>query len=265
MSAAQAELPLEHSMVVYRHPQASRELMLAGVVVAYAFSRARRRSIGFSVGADGLSVRAPQWVPVAEVDAALRSKADWIVRKLQQSQERSELLQQSQVRWENGARIPYLGQELVLALTTGEPGSLRSAELLTGDDGVRRLVMAMPAAAQASQIRDAVQAWLMRQAQTYLIERLDHFAPQLQVRYTRMRLSNAQTRWGSAKSDGSIRLNWRLIQCQPSLIDYVVVHELSHLRVMDHSPRFWDTVASIVPDYALRRKDLHQVALPRWE
>jgi len=79
-----------------------------------------------------------------------------------------------------------------------------------------------------------------------------------------LRLSNAGTRWGSAKSDGSIRLNWRLIHFRPSVIDYVVAHELSHLRVMDHGPRFWDTVRSVVPDYATLRGQLKDDAVPLW-
>ena len=77
-------------------------------------------------------------------------------------------------------------------------------------------------------------------------------------------MSSASTRWGSARSDGHIRLNWRLIHLPVSQIDYVVVHELSHLRVMDHSPRFWDTVRAVVPDYASLREQLKDESIPRW-
>jgi hypothetical protein len=122
----------------------------------------------------------------------------------------------------------------------------------------------LPHSATPDQIRDAVLAWLMRQAKRLFIERLDHFAPQLGVRWRKLALSSAGTRWGSASADGSIRLNWRLIHFKPSVIDYVMVHELSHLRVMDHSPRFWDTVASVVPGYAELRSQLKDEAVPRW-
>jgi predicted metal-dependent hydrolase len=99
------------------------------------------------------------------------------------------------------------------------------------------LRLGLPTTPAKAQIRDAAQAWLMRQAQRAVFtERLDHFAPHRRGAYTRLRLSNAGTRWGSASVDGSIRLNWRLIHLAPELIDYVVVHELSHLRDMDHSP-----------------------------
>jgi predicted metal-dependent hydrolase len=104
----------------------------------------------------------------------------------------------------------------------------------------------------------------MRQARQLFLQRLDHFAPQLQVRWRKLSLSNAGTRWGSACIDGSIRLNWRLIHFRQAIIDYVVVHELSHLRVMDHSARFWDTVRSVVPDYAALRGQLKDEQTPHW-
>ena len=105
----------------------------------------------------------------------------------------------------------------------------------------------------------------MRQARAHFTARLDHFAPLLGVRWSRLRLSSAQTRWGSAKADGSIALNWRLLHHAPAVIDYVVAHELAHLRVMDHSPRFWSTLATVVPDHAALRRRLRDESVPRWD
>jgi predicted metal-dependent hydrolase len=132
--------------------------------------------------------------------------------------------------------------------------------------GLTRLTLhaGLPQNAQPAQIRDAVQAWLMRQARRVFIERLDHFAPQLGVQWRKLALSSAGTRWGTAHADGLIRLNWRLIHFRLPVIDYVVAHELSHLRVMDHSPRFWETVRTVVPDYAHLRGQLKDEALPPW-
>ena len=126
------------------------------------------------------------------------------------------------------------------------------------------LHLALSQHAAPEQIRDATQAWLMRQARRIFTERLDHFAPRLQVQWRRLALSNAGTRWGSARSDGSIRLHWRLVHFRVEVIDYVVAHELSHLRVMNHSPRFWETVASVVPNYAELRGHLKDDAIARW-
>ncbi|WP_287984913.1 SprT family zinc-dependent metalloprotease [Diaphorobacter sp.] len=249
----------------FRHPRASREVVLGHAVVAYALQRARRRSIGFTVGADGLSVRAPAWVTLAAVDAALREKSDWILRKLGEARERQQRLEHARIVWQDGAVLPYLGMPLQVVLNPAESvaGALRTAG--EGADAARQLHIGLPAVARPEQIRDAVQAWLMRGARQHFTGRLDHFAPQLDVRWTRLRLSSAQTRWGSARADGSICLNWRLLHYPPSVIDYVVAHELAHLRVMDHSPRFWDTVRSVVPDYAALRRQLHDEPAPLWD
>lgn len=249
----------------FRHPQASREVVLGHAVVAYALQRARRRSIGFTVGADGLSVRAPTWVTLAAVDAALREKSAWILRKLGEARERQQRLEHARIVWQNGAVLPYLGAPLRVVLDPGErvAGALRTAG--EGAEAARQLHIGLPGVARPEQIRDAVQAWLMRGARQHFTERLEHFAPLLGVRWTRLRLSSAQTRWGSARADGSICLNWRLLHYPPSVIDYVVAHELAHLRVMDHSPRFWDTVRTVVPDYAALRRHLHEEPAPLWD
>jgi predicted metal-dependent hydrolase len=136
-----------------------------------------------------------------------------------------------------------------------------ATDTLPGVPGLT-LHVGLPQSATPEQIRDAVQSWLQRQARRVFEERCRHFAAQLQVRYTRLSLSSAQTRWGSASADGSIRLNWRLVHFAMPTIDYVVAHELAHLRHMDHSPRFWDVVRSVVPEYEKLRGGLRDELLP---
>ena len=251
---------------VFRHPAASREVLLGDAVVAYALQRARRRSIGFTVGPDGLSVRAPSWVTLAGVDAALRDKAPWILRKLGEQQARRQQEERARIVWGDGAVLPYLGEPLTVVLDPTHGFAARGGALEEqGGATGRALRIALARSAAPAQVRDAVQAWLMRDARRCFTERLHHFAPLLDVRWTRLRLSSANTRWGSARADGSIRLNWRLMHYRPAIIDYVVAHELSHLRVMDHSPRFWDTVATVVPDYAALRRSLREQPAPPWD
>lgn len=260
--------PLSQAIVpaAFAHPHANREVRLGDATVAYLFQRAKRRTIGFVVGPDGLVVRAPKWTPVFEVEAALREKSQWITRKLGESRERQARQHEARVDWCDGVVLPFLGGSIQVALDPGHHFGAAGAQLepVALDATPRPLRVGLPKSATPEQIRDAVQAWLMRQARQHFLERLTHFAPQLQVQWTKLSLSNAGTRWGSAKSDGSIRLNWRLVHFRPAVIDYVVVHELSHLRVMDHSPRFWDTVRSVVPDYAELRGQLKDDAIPKW-
>jgi predicted metal-dependent hydrolase len=262
-AAAPVAPPSGLTPAVFRHPQADREIRLREHLVSYALKRGRRRSIGFVVGVEGLSVSAPRWVGVGEIEAALREKANWILKKLHEQQDRGQRLQAAKVEWRDGTSIPFLGETVIVVLDARTTGAVLNtdAESLPG---VPRLTLhiGLPHTATPEQIRDAVQSWLQRQARRVFEERCRLFTERLGVRYTRLSLSSAQTRWGSASADGSIRLNWRLIHFALHTIDYVVAHELAHLREMNHSPRFWDVVRSVVPDFERARGVLKDDVLP---
>ena len=236
------------------HPRANRETVLEGMRVAYLFQRVRRRSIGFLVGPDGLEVRAPKWVTLKEVELGLQERGEWVLRKWAEMQERQKNIRQ--IEWREGASLDYLGSSIHLCLSP----QVGRSELQNGN----QLCLALPLNAEPSQIRDAVQAWLMREAKTLFEHRLNHFAPLMGVQWRRLSLSNAGSRWGSARVDGAIRLNWRLIHLKHEAIDYVVVHELAHLHEMNHSPAFWKVVADILPDHLERRKALQKENLANW-
>lgn len=236
------------------HPLADSRIELRGCTVAYALRRARRRSIGLLVGLDGLRVSAPRWATRRDIEAALNDKADWIVRKLVEQRERAQRLQAAQVDWCAGASLPYLGRPLQVQLG---PGSQVLVDPTT-------LHLGLPISASATEIQGAVVAWLKREALALFAQRCDHFAPLLNVRHTQLRLSSAQTRWGSAHASGTIRLNWRLVHFDLPVIDYVVAHELAHLREMNHSPRFWSLVGSVVPDVEAAQRVLKDTVLPVW-
>ena len=239
--------------------------MLVGTVVGYQLKRARRRTIGFSIRDDGLVVTAPGWVPEGQIESALHDKARWIVRKLGESQLRAERAARQRIVWQDGARVPYRGGLLTLrhdAADDGAAGTAVAAVLDPHDGDVLRV--ALPAAASPECICDAVQTFLRAEAQRVFDARLQHFAPRVGVQWRRLALSDAATRWGSANSNGSIRLHWRLIQLAPALLDYVVVHELAHLKHMDHSPHFWALVRGVLPDCVALRRQLQAQALPPW-
>lgn len=255
--------------VAFRHPRTSREIRLCGNLVGYEFKRGKRRTIGFSVGADGLVVHAPTWVSLSDVQRALDEKAGWIMRKLVEARDRHARMHANRIEWQNGAVLPFLGASMRIVLDpthafAGAGACLKVLEPECIDAVTCELRLGLPHHATQQQIRDMVQAWLMRQARRVFTERLDHFAPRLQVRWRKLSLSSAGTRWGSARADGAIRLHWRLIHFRRDVIDYVVAHELSHLHVMDHSPRFWDTVRSVVPDYQDLRGQLKDESIPTW-
>jgi len=256
-----------------RHPRATRELTLDGQRIAFQLARVRRRSIGFVVDANGLTVRAPKWVALRDIDDAVREKQRWILARFAEQRERAARLAASRVVWRDGATIDYLGRPLTIVVAAnGEAGNGETALMAppAGDTALvatasncadartSRLLVALPREAGEAQIRDAVQSWLQREASRVFAERAAHFAALLGVRVERLSLSSAATRWGSANANGSVRLHWRLIQHPLATIDYVVAHELAHLREMNHSARFWNVVRSVVPDYEESRARLRQ-------
>ena len=250
----QEPVPARSEAEVLQNPRAQRELSLGEHRVAYELKRARRRSIGFVVGAQGLRVSAPRWLPQADIERALHHKADWILRKLVEQRERARRVEASRIEWRDGASLPYLGTPITLRLEPQRSG-------VQFDEAERVLRIGLPLAASEEQLRDTVQAWLKRRARADFEPRCQRFGAALGVQMTQLRLSSAQTRWGSASVDGSIRLNWRLIHFAPAIIDYVVAHELAHLREMNHSPAFWAVVRSVLPDFETARGRLREESI----
>ena len=91
----------------FAHPRASREALLDGIAVAYEFKRGKRRTIGFSVGVDGLTVSAPKWVPLYEVDKAVLEKSGWVIKKLQETRARHDRLESARIEWKDGRTLPF--------------------------------------------------------------------------------------------------------------------------------------------------------------
>jgi len=231
-----------------------KRIVLGQHTVDYALRRSSRRSIGFTIDDDGLRVTAPRRVTQIDIDNALRAKGRWIVTKLRERGERRDQRQlRAPIEWKDGARLPYLGGEITLRLEDAERSHCR----FDADNG--ELWIGVVPGLSEWQLKERVKLWFQAEARRVFKERLDHFAPQLNVAYSAFTLSAAGSRWGSCTVGGSIRLNWRLIHYPLSLVDYVVAHELAHLREMNHSPAFWATVGEVYPDYdgarlALRKR-----------
>jgi predicted metal-dependent hydrolase len=220
----------------------ARLVRLDGRFVEYQLRRSRRRTIGFTIDARGLAVTAPNWVAQSQIETALADRGDWILRKLDEWRDHAARRERLSIRWEDGAAIPYLGQPLTLRVDPAHDGPVHI-------DGCVLVV-----AGTRERIQDDVQAWLQKRARTHFGERLDVFARQHGVAPRRWALSSARTRWGSCAADGSIRLNWRLMHFPADIVDYVIAHELAHLREMNHSARFWLHLETLFPDYRRARE-----------
>ena len=107
-------------------------------------------------------------------------------------------------------------------------------------------------------MRAALVVWFRRHAAMRLPERVAAWRAKAGVELPRVVSSDQQKRWGSCDRNGTIRLNWRIIQAPMRLVDYVVVHELIHLRHRGHGRDYWQALGRVLPDYQRRREDLRQ-------
>jgi hypothetical protein len=190
-------------------------------------------------------VAAPAGAPLGLIREFVASRRAWIEAK------RALLAQAARATVEltDGVRLPHLGESLTLVVDH-HPGTRTACRR----DGAQLLVSVSTPAA----LRPAVERWYRRAALAHAAARVAHFAPRVGRAPTKLAVRAQRTRWGSCTSRGAVNLNWRLLQAAPEVFDYVVVHELCHLLVPNHSPRFWREVARVLPDFAERRAALRR-------
>jgi predicted metal-dependent hydrolase len=221
-----------------------RRVTLGEDPVDYLLVRRRgRRGVGFKVDEKGLTVSAPVTMPLARIEALVRESERWILKKLVEWRGR----QVPPVAWHDGARLAYLGGGLTLRLAVGSRAGvercgdeLRVTARATSEDAVRRAVI----------------TWYKRVALAYLQERAAELALRAGLAAPKVSLSSAMARWGSCNSKREVRLAWRLIKAPAEMIDYVVCHELAHLRHMNHSRAFWAEVERQCPGHRGLRERL---------
>jgi len=158
------------------------------------------------------------------------------------------------IHWENGAPIPYLGELLNLRVET----SLFATAMQRHENELCGFITRV---SEPAQLEKAVTCWYQHEARLLFAERVAYYANLLNVVPSAIKLTSAQTQWGSCTAQAVVRLNWRLIKLPLRLIDYVVVHELAHLREMNHSAKFWQVVAMACPDYAKLRSELKSISI----
>jgi hypothetical protein len=215
-----------------------------GRCIDYRFVRRRRRTIGITIDANGLSVAAPLRAPWREVEAFLRQKERWIKRKLD---EWARLPRPAILRGHSGESLPLFGLPVILEVRTGSRRAVHHHR--------QRLTVTAPSSQRVAKV---LIGWLKTQALDSLTPRAAHYAAHLDVAPPLVGLSNARTQWGVCTEDRTIRLSWRLVHLDPALADYVVAHEVAHLVELNHSKRFWSLLAKLYPDW---RRARHQLEL----
>ena len=228
-----------------------RRITLGDRIVPYLLRRGSRRTIGLSIDHRGLRVGAPRRTSLAEVETLIRKHGEWVVEKLDEWRTRR---RPEPLRIVDGVRLSFLGDEIEIGIAIGANRAIWAPGRLT--------LCMKPGVAPGPVLEKA----LRERAREHFASRLAPLAAVIGVSVPALALSSARTRWGSCSTKSGIRLNWRLIHFPEAIIDYVVVHELAHLRHMNHGPRFWSLVEVGCPDYRAARVELQRLAahIPHW-
>jgi predicted metal-dependent hydrolase len=200
-------------------------------VIEYEVRRSdRARRVRVTVDpAGGVEVVLPRRAPAREAAAAIVELRPWIERRL------AEVERVRAAVAARGNTLPYLGQTLRVIAEPGRTRAHRRGDelLVPGDD--RR--------------RAAIERFYRRSAPAEIVPRLDAACAAAGTSYSRLSIRSQKTRWASCSRSGAMSFNWRLLLAPEPVLDYVVWHEVCHLEVMDHSPRFWKLLGDRCPDY----------------
>jgi predicted metal-dependent hydrolase len=206
---------------------------------------ARRKTLSIVIRRGQVKVMAPAFLPSATIKAFIDEKSSWIQQKLQTQQGWIDQGTQQNKQFVDGELFYYLGEQYSLVISD----ATKSAVTLVGDQLFIDLSNRVKTANKAAFIQKLLQEWYKEQLNTYLMVKLGHFSQLMDVCYTGVNIRFYKRRWGSCSSKGQLSFNYVLMMAPSWVIDYVIVHELSHLRHLNHSAHFWAVVRRFYPSY----------------
>ena len=218
----------------------------------YTLIRSARKTVGLYIKNGGLEVHAPLMATLAQIQQVIATKEKWIAEKLAASQERQEKKQEFTVSY--GSMLLWRGVEYPLL------GDSNTTRIWRDEQGFH-----LPPGLNDNNLKYNVIRLYKIYAKNYLIERVLHYAKIMDVRLSDVKVTEAKTRWGSCSKRTraaagtmtiSVNFSWRLCMAEDDVIDAVVVHELAHIKEMNHSPAFYAAVRSVLPDYDERNAQL---------
>lgn len=213
----------------------------------------RRKTIELTVDEPGLvTVAVPAGTPAEQVEATVRRRAGWIIRH-----DGAEAAALPARRFASGESLPYLGRSVRMTVypSDGDEVAVRFHHWQFDVD----VPISLQGEERQKEVRAAFVSWYRERAALKLPPRVERVASHLGVRPAVVLIRDQQRRWASCAPDGTLRFNWRAIMAPPALVDYIVAHELAHLRVRGHTPEYWAVVAQAVPDYRQRREKLRDI------
>lgn len=215
--------------------------------------RPRRRSVGIQISREGkVYVLAPLGIRLSEIETMVKSRSEWVEKHLYRLKEKQNTVVEK--HFEEGEAYFYLGKEYTLKFSASIEERVRLQ-----DNEIIIWFSEKDSATRRQKAKLQLHAWYQKQAFAYLEERVRWFSNVMNLHPKGIQVKTVQTKWGSCNLKKILFFNWKLILVSAELIDYVVVHELAHLKHFNHSSAFWNEVEKIIPDYKIRRRQLRQM------
>jgi predicted metal-dependent hydrolase len=215
----------------------------------YILTRSNRKTIGIIIDKNGLvKVSSPLRVSQDYINQLLQEKSSWIQKKLNELEIRSTNTNCPKI-YENGEKFLYFGKLFELKIHTSSINKKTNVRIEN-----KYIVIDVPFNFNSEKIKDNLKKWYIKQFKQIIAERINHYSHMIGVFPNNVTIREQKTRWGSCSNKGNINLNWKLIMASLEILDYVVVHELCHMKVMNHSKEFWKVVEVYSPHYKSYRE-----------
>lgn len=231
-------------------------LIVGSTVISYSIKRSpRAKHVNISVGVDGVQIVAPVSMDDRKIIALVEKKREWIFNKFESYRQRLTQIK-SEREFVSGETLLFMGKDYPL-IVIEDKGRYTSANL-HDDQFLVYINKDIPIEERQESIKKKLEQWYISKAKKIIHERLELFTDKIGVKVNSVRFKNQKTRWGSCSQRGNLNFNWKLVMAPMYIVDYVVVHELCHLSLMNHSKEFWQLVGNQIPDYKERRKWLKE-------
>lgn len=218
--------------------------------IEYELILSSRKTVGISIDPEkGVIVRAPKYLALKTVTDIIQTKSDWITKKSAEMQLKRE--EKPVRKYVDGEYILYLGRSYLLNIRVDK--SRKKSSVLLKGDVIEVTLSGKSSNSQAEAVQKLLVLWYKEQALDYIQERVEYYSGQCSEKPKEIIVKEQKRRWGSCSQKGVIRFNWRCVMAPTEVFDYVIVHEMCHLRHMNHGENFWKMVRTIMPDYLEKR------------
>lgn len=222
--------------------------------IAIQIIRSQRKTMALQIKPDlTVMVRAPKFIPEKNIRKFILDNREWINKHYKEMEENK--LKNPMPTYDNlyvnGAKLPLLNEKFVLLeIKKGEKKSRTKVYYTTQ---IPKLIV-VTASCDANDIRECVVSWYRHYSKEVIEEKVAYYAKNMQVSFGQISIRDQKSRWGSCSAKKNLNFNWRLVMMPEVVLDYVVIHELAHLKQLNHSPAFWREVEKVLPDYRIRKE-----------